>query len=244
MTADKLKICICTPATWPFVWLGHHSTVVNMILSAPKNVELTTLYGKLFPIDANRNALVKAALETDAEYLLWLDMDNVFPANTIEKLFKVNADIASGVYFKKKEPYPAVPGRALDEHYYRPLDIVACGGRVVNADLIGMGCALIRRSVFENLPHPWFRYAYNIETDEWSVSEDVAFCKAARRKGYEIKVDTSLICGHVRPEAIGYEHHLYGREVLKLEAARDKQVAAYVWRPDYDGAYLADAAEK
>jgi GT2 family glycosyltransferase len=74
--------------------------------------------------------------------------------------------------------------------------------KLVMVDATGMHFTLIRKEVFEKIERPYFVYD--------TTSEDMNFCKKAKKAGYEIYVDTGLEIGHLSSEPIGkatFERH-------------------------------------
>jgi GT2 family glycosyltransferase len=61
---------------------------------------------------------------------------------------------------------------------------------LIEVDAVGTGIMLIRKKVFKELPEPWFYFKNDF-------SEDIMFCKEAKKAGYKIYVDTTLSVGHV-----------------------------------------------
>ena len=43
--------------------------------------------------------------------------------------------------------------------------------------------------MFDKIPYPWFIYTLE-------MGEDVYFCRKAQNAGYELFLDTDIICGH------------------------------------------------
>ncbi len=74
------------------------------------------------------------------------------------------------------------------------------GPRLHIVDVVGAGCLLIRRDLFEKIPAPWF-------ASQWStkghLSEDFSFCEKAKGMGYRIGVDTSVRPLHLEPVGVG-----------------------------------------
>ena len=63
-------------------------------------------------IYTSRNSLAMKAIQTEADYVLWLDSDMVFEPDTLERLMKTltenNLDIVTGLYFRRVPPYSPV----------------------------------------------------------------------------------------------------------------------------------------
>lgn len=93
----------------------------------------------------NRNRLV---MESDAEYIFFVDHDTVPPDDALPKLLALGVPFAAGVYFYKGEKkHPLI--YTLDEMgLYRPV-IDYNRGEILEVDGVGMGCTLIHRDVFK-----------------------------------------------------------------------------------------------
>jgi hypothetical protein len=67
-------------------------------------------------------------------------------------------------------------------------------------DYTGMGYMLVKNGVFEKIGYPWFSPEfYNVPGNEKIqdfMSEDVSFCMKAKKAGFEIFVDISMIVPH------------------------------------------------
>jgi len=170
-------------------------------------------------IDLAREQCVEAMLRHQCNYIMFIDTD-VIPivplANkgwTVDKtavmrLLKTAKDhnlaVLSGLYFEKEkdaERHPAawvwVEGRGLQHMAER--------GGLVQVDAIGLGFALIHRSVFERMSRPWFRYKESPHPwDKYSdepgqgVGEDFYFCyKLITELNIRPIVDCSVKCLHI-----------------------------------------------
>jgi O-antigen biosynthesis protein len=106
-------------------------------------------------VDAARN---RAAEQSSAEFLLFIDADDVPAANAVERL--VDAALASGVdcllsggfFFDSEEmPYDAATGARIQRAIgYMPLGPDLIGG-MVDHMVLGLPMILIRRAVFEQI---------------------------------------------------------------------------------------------
>jgi len=215
-----MNLAVCVPISWDFVPTPFVISFSQLFrpgqLKAIRELGIERyfyLFNRAFPLDYNRNVLVKKALELDADWILFLDADMTFPpdlvSTLIEDAIQNNASIVSGCYFKKHPPHACVS--ALKNHPQDPQLLIpidpaastesreeeASGPRLLECDVIGMGAALVKREVFEATPHPWFEYEVYEKTGEMSVTEDVPFCRKAQEAGFGIFTDVGLVCGHV-----------------------------------------------
>jgi hypothetical protein len=62
---------------------------------------------------------------------------------------------------------------------------------LVKVQGVGMGCMLMKTSVFESISKPYFEFRYDEETKDWH-GEDFLLQKKLRDRGYEIHIDTLL----------------------------------------------------
>ena len=163
------------------------------------------MFGNAIPISPDsmevgeaRNQCVEIAKQAGAEYIFFVDYDVAVPANALVKLLSLKVDVAAGVYHLKQVPsYPLiyVQGwqQAFEDYEY---------GDLIKADGVGMGCTLIKMSVFDKLEPPYFKTVPGyVEGNPNAVlphmTEDIYFCQKAKAAGFDIIVDTSIQCGHV-----------------------------------------------
>jgi hypothetical protein len=166
-------------------------------------------FSAAMPIDANRNQLTKQALDWGADYLLFLDVDQTFPPDMIGRMLdRLAADqqigAVSGMAFKKGPPYPPIFAKfndALDPQIMASIDPVLHGDLIL-ADVIGMGCVLVPRCIFELTPYPWFLYTVYDKTGEIGVTEDVYFCNRVQQLGFKIVVDSQINSGHIITQVV------------------------------------------
>jgi hypothetical protein len=176
------------------------------------------------PIDVTRETMVKSALDQGFEWIFFLDSDVILPPNAFENLFSHHLPIINGMY-KAKKPggfFWAVWMKVKtpdNKEAFAP--VATWTGRTIECDVIGTGCMLVHRSVFEKIratyPHiPWFFWAKERSSEILDamklpdpllreVSEDFFFCLLAKKCGYQIIVDTDVKCKHISVVAIGEE---------------------------------------
>lgn len=178
------------------------------LLQKPQYTEV--LIERTTPLARARNKIVEQA---KGEFIFFLDCDVLPPQNVIPCLLSHDKDIVSGLYFSWKHPYTPQMYRCVRKNRYLPIIDYPQG--LVEADGIGMGCALIRKSVFKALPKPYFSY-------KGELGEDLYLCKLAKSKGFKIFVDTTVKCGHIVEATITEEHFKSLRPYMK-EASYDKK---------------------
>ena len=103
--------------------------------------------------DGNRNVIARQFLAGGAEWLFWVDADNVNPVASIRRLLDTAGNdrtLVSGLYYTKEEnPIPVV--YAHREHgRYRPLTQWE-RGEIIPIEAAGMNCCLMHRSVLEDI---------------------------------------------------------------------------------------------
>lgn len=145
----------------------------------------------------SRNYLATAAVKMEADYILWLDSDMVFPSDTLERLWKDRdkGDIVTGIYYRRVEPYKPV--------LYSRLDIDDNGCQWENCEDIkdeifevegcGFGCVLTPTNVFVDVVNRFGNMFAPIN----GVGEDLSFCWRAKQCGYNIVADPGIPLGHV-----------------------------------------------
>lgn len=150
------------------------------------------------------NVIVRQAWEKKCEKVLFMDIDQDFPFDTIPKLLSRNLPIVSGVYHTKKYPYSPVMGWREEDHYvnsegnpwkleYAPLPETDDG--LVEIDFAGIGCLLVDLDVFNKIKFPAFRDTYD-ELGERKKGHDILFCDAVKEAGYKVYADTRVQCAH------------------------------------------------
>lgn len=152
------------------------------------------------PVADARNMTVQVARHHKAKYILFRDDDVVDPrGDGVLRLYQHNVDIAGGFYCMKRMPTEPliygtdIKGPMLD---WKPGDVMKVGA-------IGMGFCLIKTSVFDKIPEPWFKTSQfpdpkDPQTEKATrFTEDFYFCMKAREAGLDVWCDTSVSCYHV-----------------------------------------------
>lgn len=188
-------------------------------LQLPPNSVISTYQGLTYDHGrcmAARNCL-NAFNGVGFQYCFFLDDDVVPPADAVLRLLAHNLPIVSGAYYRRHEGTQCVMMRESPQgpqwiRDFRP-------GELIDADLVGAGCLLIHRKVFEALQPVCNGVFFNWAMDEVKYpdqmqrcSEDYWFCRLAKKQGFSIKVDTSVNCEH-----IGFGQATYHERFIPLK---------------------------
>jgi hypothetical protein len=182
-----MKIALCVPAH-DMVHLGFAKSLANLTAHlASQGIEHVPCYGQGTVIPNVRLDIAKYALNSDAEYLMWLDSDMHFPRTTVNRLLEHNKEIVAATYSTRLKPQRSVAFTDRSDYDKR---LTAKTG-VHRVFAVGMGCMLVHRDVFKTLPQPWFQHIWNEDTLDFS-GEDIYFCKLAGDYGYTVNIDVDL----------------------------------------------------
>ena len=179
-----IRLGVLIPLNTPFVTCEWALNLRRLRL--PPRTEFWTFRSPV-PIDKARTRLVRDALDHGCTEIWFIDSDVVVPPNAYELLHQHRYPIASGVYVDK-----GGRGNAWKDgkNYW-----VEKGAIVV--DEVGLGCCLIDCRVFKQIPeNGWFIYEYD-GTDESKPSEDIHFCRVAKKYGFGVLVVGGVKCRHV-----------------------------------------------
>lgn len=140
--------------------------------------------------EAGRDAAAKAAIESGADGLVWIDDDMKIPPEAIVKLVAHEKDFTSGMYFQKSPPYwPLVA--MYDGKTFQWLAEYPDKNQLVEVDGVGFGCCYTSTKLLKALKDNHGKIF------EWTdYSEDFTFCLRAGELGMKPWVDTTIKCGH------------------------------------------------
>ena len=162
-----------------------------------------------------RNKIVDKALELNADYVLMVDNDVTPPSDALLNLLSHDVDVVLG-YYAHRNADNVYTGRACVCKYLKddgapwfnyPLEseytsdelreMREAGEYLVQIHGGGMGCALIKTSVFERLDYPWYDWVNYHDKNIGMLSEDLYFCEKCKADFTPIYTDTRVACGHL-----------------------------------------------
>lgn len=225
-----MKIAFCIPLSWSSIPRETFKSV--LAIKAPADSTFEPIIETCVPLDLNRNRLVEEAIGRRSDYIFFADMDMTFPPDCVLKLLENCTDstpIVSGVYYRKKEPHYPVCGRYVEwskelEPYkfslknkgfmyfnetqylfYRPVDAITAK-EPMQIDVSGIGCLLIKTSVFNKLNQPYFKYVNGYMDGDHTlgrISEEMMFWANVKRAGIKVLCDPRVQCRHLVEDWVG-----------------------------------------
>jgi len=188
---------------WQSYHYSQHPDVPVTIIRPPRPL----------PVDTARSYLVQRVLEGDYSHLWFTDQDAAYLPPTLDRLLAWDVPIVGALCliragefcppmaFKGEKPdQPGAYMVLIDEvyNYLREHANVETNdpqvidpvpeGSLVDVDITGCHCLLIKREVLEAMEPPWFSGRPG--------QEDMYFCRKAAGLGYPVRVDFSTFVGH------------------------------------------------
>ena len=142
-----------------------------------------------------RNECVKHFLSTSCDILLFID-DDVLPRNdALKLLLDSNKRVISGVYRMLRVDDDGqikalwIVARRNDAGDLKVLD----GEGIERIDASGFGLIMLERSVFDEVPYPWFE-----DRSVPGVRGDFLFCKKLEDRGIEMFAHFGVQASHLK----------------------------------------------
>jgi hypothetical protein len=157
-------------------------------------------------IELSRNAILNEnreeyCIRQDLSHLpythyLLLDHDVGFTGDHVETLIKRDLPIVSGVYRDKETGDHYVAGYC-DELGKLLSYVPTTQQGLISVGWCGGGFILVKKNVLEKMQFPWFWLGLEYYSNRaLMIGGDFYFCRNARRNGFDIMLDTSVILNH------------------------------------------------
>lgn len=160
------------------------------------NSRVPLIQSRFASLAASLNFIGDMFMQTGREWLFLMNDDHVYPPNTILKLLAHDKDFVTGVYTKKQVPFePILYDRINDDGTLRSKKFRKGEGGLVPIVGCGDGVLLIRRTVLEKIPQPWWEMSSPDSPD--LITQDLIFCKKVREAGFEMWADLDTSVGHI-----------------------------------------------
>lgn len=221
---NRPKIGICLPCYGQIPEVFFRNFILSLYEWNVQDLKIDIIMNSDIPIDKSRCALVESAKNKKCDYVFFIDTDVLIPENALKNLIEMGKDIATGIYFTKALPHRPVLRKYEDDTFFHwedqilPHQKFKVGGA-------GMGCCLIKMSVFEKIQFPWFKFNWA----EWrgivgQGAEDLDFCKKALDAGFEIWANSDVLCGHYGAVADYKNYSLFAPAVQRLRDDKEELV--------------------
>lgn len=153
-------------------------------------------------IDKARNQIVRDFLESDKEYLLFVDTDMTFSPKMVHDLWEKRSHdtVLSGLCKDHGGLPVAKVRRETGWHAITETDAM------VEVDMTGCAFAIASRETYEkvlaNAQDPEFAW-YEFNGEPNVRGEDAVFCTRAKNVGHRIVIDGSIRPGHRKMSCVG-----------------------------------------
>lgn len=191
----KKRIFIAIPSSGGKLISGLVQHLITWTHDPRYIIKLYTPTG-IFPLDNARNKCVKEFLESDCDYLWWIDDDILPPIDAMHRLVQADKDAIGAAAFSMKDeeqyfPYPVTLRYNEDKKY-----IVYYGKGIEEVDATGGACVMVKRKVYEAIERPYEFTYYPDGT--LNLTCDFRIWQKAQEKGFKLFIDFDLICDHIR----------------------------------------------
>ena len=168
-----------------------------------------------YDVATARNRIAQDALDCKADFVLSVDNDVVLPRDALKYLLEDARDVNLGFYahrdadnlYRGKTCICKLTDEEGNAYYHFPLEseymatemhqLADAGETKIQVHGGGMGCALIRTSVFERIEYPWYDWVNYGDKNRGMLSEDLYFCVQCAIAGIPIYADVRVGCGHL-----------------------------------------------
>lgn len=151
-----------------------------------------------YAVDQARNECVKEFLQSNCDYLLFIDSDIIISESAIEKLIESDKDIISAVYNHKHIMAGTSVIYKIVNGQFQPYQTNDIPEEVFVITACGFGCVLLKRDVvrksYEKLKGICFKFDFNVKC---MSSEDIYYCNELYKMGYDIYADGTAKVGHL-----------------------------------------------
>lgn len=191
------------------------------------DTELLVRYESGVRTDRNRNIILQDFIAEDVDYVLWLDADEVYPADIIERLLEVNKfydkpAIVGSLYFKRTDDHKPVGYIDSDDpaRPFRPvMPQLIKRGKIYEVTGLGYGGMLVPMSIYDALgEEKWTKYGDNFHNplaETGNLTHDLEFCRTVKKHGFKIFLHGSVRPGHIGEKLIT-EEDFYAKFPPKL----------------------------
>lgn len=225
---------------------GNLPDIVSHTRKAFPGIQISIAHKEGTRTDANRNYILKQAIEDGTvDYILWLDVDELYPPSIVERYLKdteelgVGVDVIGCLYFKRAYPYDPIAYTYSGEKI-KPFKTLLASAvdeeNIYEVDGLGYGGMLVNMKVYEKLGKKrWTQYGSNFHlpyTVENHITHDLVFCDDVKKAGMSVKLHGAVRPGHLATVPITIDN--WKRATLKEFDFTNKQPSVLVVIPTTD----------
>jgi len=166
------------------------ASIVKLIKNDPQNTYIIAWEG--CNVHQSRINIIKEALKYNCSHVLFVDNDMVFGSNALERLLLRDKDIIGVNAMMRSLPSKST----VKVHNEKGEKIYNTSDDLFECQAVGTGFLLIKLSVFDKLPKPWFFYEHD-ENGDMKTGSDMWFCNKAKEAGFKIWCDPTIKIGHL-----------------------------------------------
>ena len=206
----KILIAITTAET---VYHETMESIYNLKRTPEMDITLKIIHS--YDVANGRNKLVQIARSLNMDYIFFVDSDIILPPNALIDLIKHDLPIVNGIYVRKElasitkdNPWTILyrhEPQGMNKYNFGPFwmsqaELPEEG--LVAIDAAGLGCTLIKMSVFDVLGgnDDWFVFVKEeakIELGPYCIGEDLYFYRNCLRHDIQPYAESSVRCGHI-----------------------------------------------
>jgi hypothetical protein len=176
-------------------------SVLGVLSNAPPKTRWDIAMSSNVPVA--RNTLVERSLKEESDWILFVDDDQVFPADLLKNLLAHDVDVVCAPYLRRAGQHtPIAYSHRRDDGLYEPIDLTKLPGEgLLKVQACGAGGLLVRSHVFHAISSEpdWFQYGH---VGAWDASEDIVFAEKCNAAGFDVYVDLGSPIGHMGPAAV------------------------------------------
>jgi hypothetical protein len=191
-TRPKAALCVPSGEYWKSMF--GFSAFCVAATSAANGISVSIINHRGGDAAENRNRMVDLGRAQGIEWYFFVDADMTFPPDTLVRLLRWNVDVVGADYRMRGAPYDKI-GLGPDGKPVPPDTDPAEG--LVERSIIGLGCVLVKATVFEKLAEPWFARTWISEhatpdNPHGFSTDDSYFFHYCRHHGFKLWCDMAL----------------------------------------------------
>ena len=198
--------------------LGNLPEIVGTAKAKMSDLKVTVAHQTGVRTDANRNAILKKALEDKTiDYILWLDADMTYQPDIIVRYIEdmknmdKEIDAIGCMYFKRSYPYDVVAYDNSNEKikpYKTILPSMIKDDVIYEVAALGYGGLMVSVKAYEKLgDKKWTHYGENFHLPfdcEEHLTHDLVLCRDIKASGMKVNLHGGVRARHIASKAIEY----------------------------------------